>query len=264
MGSDATTISRPSGGGADLQERLDSMTPVSLDEMGKVKLMNRVDTKYLTTEKTLVRLLGMVTGDYYVQETGGKRNLPYFTRYFDTEGDRMYHEHQRGRKSRQKIRIREYVSSGLKFLEVKTKSNKGRTKKKRVETEGYSLGSGHDGFLEKHTPWRSPELRPRLENRFRRITLVNRRMTERLTIDTSLNFHNLKTGMDMDLSGLVIIELKRDGNTVSPASAMLRELRVMPHGFSKYCMGMAFTDPGLRQNRIKERIRSVMRIIGKN
>ncbi len=246
-----------------LSERLGRMTPVSLEEMGKVRLMNRVDTKYLTTGDVLVRLLEMAADDYFVQETAGERNLPYFTRYFDTAGELMYNEHQRGRKTRQKVRIREYVSSGVKFLEVKTKNNKGRTKKKRIGTGGYALGTTHDPFLVSHTPWTSPDLHPRLENRFRRITLVNRAMTERLTIDTSLNFHNMKTGADRSLDGLVVIELKRDGNTVSPASAMLRELRIRPHGFSKYCMGMAFTDPGLRRNRIRERMRSVLKMIAR-
>lgn len=244
-----------------LEKYLGQLNSISLDAMGKVKLMNRVDTKYLTTIPVLLRLFEMTRAEYFVQEIAGSRNMAYFTRYFDTEDCFMYHEHQRGRQTRQKVRIREYVASDLRFLEVKTKNNKGRTKKKRIRlcTPGYEL-AGNDEFLGRHTPWTTAHLKPRLENNFHRITLVNRDMTERLTIDTSLSFHNLRTGADHNLDGLVIIELKRDGNTPSPVLRILRDLRIKPHGFSKYCMGMAFTDNGLRLNRIKERLRDATRL----
>lgn len=243
---------------------LRGLDAISLGAMGKVKLMNRVDTKYLTTVPVLRRLLERVSGNYLVQEIDGDRNMPYFTRYFDTRDCFMYHEHHRGRQSRQKVRIREYVGSSKKFLEVKTKNNKGRTKKKRIQLDspGYTI-AGFDDFLGRYTPWNAPDLRPKLENRFRRITLVNRDMTERLTIDTSLRFHNLVSGTDRSLDGLVIIELKRDGLTPSPILGILRDLRIFPHGFSKYCMGMAFTDPALKKNRFKERMNDVNRLIEK-
>ena len=63
------------------------------------------------------------------------RNIPTAdtTLYFDTPDRQMYAEHQRGRKNRQKIRVRRYESSGVSFLEVKRKNNKGRTDKKRME-----------------------------------------------------------------------------------------------------------------------------------
>ena len=244
-----------------LEARLGQFDSISLEEMGKVKLMNRVDTKYLTTFPTLLKLLELASADYYVQEIGGERNMPYATCYYDTEGCFMYHEHQRGRKTRQKVRIREYVGSDAKFLEVKSKNNKGRTKKKRVALgPDNSALRANDEFLSRHTPWTSLHLLPRLQNSFKRITLVNRNMTERLTIDTSLCFHNMSTDLDRSLEGLVIIELKRDGLTPSPILGLLNRLRIKPHGFSKYCMGMAFTDSGLRQNRLKERLRNADRL----
>ena len=48
----------------------------------------------------------------------------------------MYLAHQNGRVIREKIRVRTYVSSGLTFLEVKNKNNKGRTDKKRIRVQG--------------------------------------------------------------------------------------------------------------------------------
>ena len=228
-----------------LEARLGQFDSISLEEMGKVKLMNRVDTKYLTTFPTLLKLLELASADYYVQEIGGKRNMPYATL------TKNHHKHIN----------REYVGSDAKFLEVKSKNNKGRTKKKRVALgPDNSALRANDEFLSRHTPWTSLHLLPRLQNSFKRITLVNRNMTERLTIDTSLCFHNMSTDLDRSLEGLVIIELKRDGLTPSPILGLLNRLRIKPHGFSKYCMGMAFTDSGLRQNRLKERLRNADRL----
>ena len=115
-----------------MEKTLQSYTPVSLEQMKAVRLMNRIDTKYVTTLPKLVRLLEMARGQYWVQEIDGQRNMPYYTLYYDTERCDMYLEHLRGRKTRQKIRIRAYEHSGVSFLEVKNKNNKGRTAKKRV------------------------------------------------------------------------------------------------------------------------------------
>ena len=108
--------------------------PISLEQMSGVKLMNRTDTKFVTTTERLQLLLQMAQNDYYVQEIDGERNLEYDTTYFDTKQFDMYNNHQWNHVNRQKIRFRTYCISGLQFMEVKTKNNHGRTKKKRIET----------------------------------------------------------------------------------------------------------------------------------
>ena len=119
----------------------------------------------------------------------------------------------------------------------------------------------YDEFLHKHLRYDPTVLAEHLENNFSRITLVNKGKTERLTIDTDLKFHNLENDCRADLTGLVIIELKRDGLQHSPILGMLRELRIKPSGFSKYCMGSALTNPSLKRNNFKERLRMVERML---
>lgn len=229
--------------------------------MSAVKLMNRVDTKYVTTVHRLVELLKLLRNDYFIQDTGGLKLFPYHTVYFDTPERRMYTMHLCGKKCRQKIRMRTYVNSGQHFLEIKRKNNKGRTKKKRIPIECMSsTTSPYADFIASHSNYESDNLVKQIENRFNRITLVNRKFTERLTIDTALEFHNTITGIDYSLPNIVIIELKRDGATESPALKHLQHLRIFPSGFSKYCMGMVFTTPGLRVNRFKERSRMVTKM----
>ena len=257
---------------------LSTYQPITLDEMSAIKLMNRTDTKFVTTVDRLRLLLTMAHDDYRAQEIDGKRQALYYTAYFDTPDNNMYIVHQNGHAGRQKLRIRSYVDSGLNYLEVKTKNNRGRTKKKRVDMVDFDpLHPDHgirflrqddqyvayDNFLRKHLRYDPTILSEQMENHFHRITLVNKAKTERLTIDTDLCFHNLKTGNDADLTGLVIIELKRDGLQPSPILGMLRDLRIKPSGFSKYCMGSALTNPDLKRNNFKERLRLVERLLAR-
>ena len=238
-----------------------SFAPISLEQMPGVKLMNRTDTKFVTTAERLRLLLEMARQEYYVQEIDGVRNLEYDTTYFDTIGFDMYNQHQWNHTNRQKIRFRTYCISGLQFMEVKTKNNHGRTKKKRIEVTDMDVHQKENSdFLAKHLRYGVDTLQPMLNNHFERITLVNRAKTERLTIDSRLRFHNMVSDEQKDMGDLVIIELKRDGLVYSPVLEMLRQLHIHPHGFSKYCMGSALTNPQLPVNRFKCKLIEINKI----
>ena len=239
-------------------------TPISLEEMNGVKLMNRTDTKFVTNMAKLPQLLEIAQDDYFVQEIDGERNLEYDTTYFDTKTFDMYNQHQWNHTNRQKIRFRTYCISGLQFMEVKTKNNHGRTKKKRIEVTDMNVCEQEKSdFLGKYLRYDVDTLQPALNNHFSRITLVNKAKTERLTIDSALRFHNLVSGVDRDMGDLVIIELKRDGQVYSPVLEMLRRLRIHPHGFSKYCMGSALTNSELSVNRFKCKLIEINKIVTK-
>lgn len=243
--------------------------------MSGIRLMNRTDTKFVTTVPRLRQLLRLAVSDYRVQEIDGVKLSPYYTVYFDTPDHHMYRVHAAGHTNRQKLRIRCYVDSGLNFLEVKTKNNHGRTRKKRIMMEGFDprfpdhdirfLGQdeqyrAYDRFLHNTLGYAPSTLTEQLENHFDRITLVNRMKTERLTIDTRLILDNLQTGLHVALPDIAIIELKRDGLQPSPILALLRQLRIKPMGFSKYCIGTAMTNPHLPHNRIKPRLHTIYKM----
>jgi hypothetical protein len=245
-----------------MQDLLNLYAPISLEDMKEIRLMNRIYTKFVTTVPVLMQLLEMAKDDYWAQEIDGERNLAYQTTYFDTLDYNMYYVHQSGHTNRQKLRFRTYVSSNLQFMEVKTKNNHGRTKKKRMKVVDTDITDSEKlNFLQEHLRYNPDELRPAIANSFNRITLVNKGKTERLTIDTDLQFNNLVTGTKRNMGKLVIVELKRDGLCYSPVLEMLRQLRVFPHGFSKYCMGSALTNDELKVNRFKQKLRDVERIV---
>ena len=244
---------------------LDQLPPISLDEMKDIKLMNRIDKKYLATIGQLEQLLVMAQGKYMVQQIEGKRYNRYHTIYLDTPDEEMYTMHHNGRLVRQKVRVRTYLDSGDTFLEVKNKNNHGRTKKKRMVVSGVHTLHEDDGdmLLAKYANYLLADLVPKVENRFERITLVNMAKTERLTIDCHVKFHHCETDKHETFDRLVIIELKRDGNVYSPVKDMLRELRIKPSGFSKYCIGSALTNPNLKRNRFKPRFKKIDKLLSK-
>lgn len=243
--------------------------PITLAEMDSVKLLNRIDSKYLTDEATLVKVLDDArAAGYRALEAEGTKISPYNSIYYDTDRLRMFLDHHNRRLVRQKVRTRVYVNSGDAFLEIKRKNNHGRTKKKRTaiplsEMEDFSSDAAACAYLAKHSAFTIEMLSPVLSTAFRRITLVNPAMTERLTIDTSLLFTNFRTGKKASLENAVIIELKQDGHAASQMKGILLDRRVKPIRVSKYCVAETLTDPSVKSGRFKMKVRSIEKIINK-
>lgn len=301
------------------------MPTLDLDRIAAVRLMNRVDTKYLVDERRCMELLELAADQYYVQIIDDCRACRYATLYYDTPQWDMYHLHHNRRLTRQKIRTRTYVETGVTYLEVKSKSNKGRTHKRRMALDrslfaAAATDTAAADFLRREARYAPEALSPSLATRFVRVTLVNHAMTERLTIDFDLHFDNVRAadGGNKDMNGrgdmdtigcedmntivlgdtdtngcrntdmngcgnngirgvdngsgpataasfghtaslgrLVVIELKQDALAPSPMKQLLAQLRVKPFKLSKYCIGEALTNPLVKHNRFKAKIRAI-------
>lgn len=240
-----------------LSKCLSTYSPISLDEMEAVKLMNRVDTKYVCHEAQIPAILEAAKDDYRVQEVVGKRIATYDTVYYDTADLEMYIRHHDQKLNRRKVRVRTYMDTGAEYLEVKKKNNRGRTKKKRID---YQSDTAID-FIAKHTPYNWTELHPAERTAFDRITLVNNAKTERLTMDFHLRFEAMESHEKAELGPLVIIELKRDGLKPSKMQHILRDMRIFPMKISKYCIGVAMTIPQVKHNRFKEKIVKLNKLV---
>ena len=237
--------------------------PIALEEMDSIKLMNRIDTKFVTDTMVLNSVLeDALRLGYRVFECDGERLHSYDSIYFDTSDLRMFTAHRRGKLVRQKIRTRIYRGSGLCFLEVKRKNNHSRTKKKRVSMPPSDFQDFRDNadacsWLSSHSDFSAGQIAPAVETSFDRITLVNAGLTERLTIDTAVTFRNLRTGSHADLGAAAIIELKQDGRAGSEMKEILLRHRVKPFRISKYCIGTVLTDSGVTAGRFKQKIRFI-------
>lgn len=238
----------------DLGRVAGSYSPITLREMKEIRLMDRDDKKYVATDSDILTLIEKAGDEYFMQELEGMIRISHYqTIYYDTLQNELFLMHQNGKKSREKIRERHYVDSSLAFCEIKRKNNHGRTSKSRIET---SFGDAMNSIEIKEFVARNSNSDPTglvhsLFNDFYRITLVNRRMTERVTIDFDISFRNLLNGVERELSGLGVIEIKKDGNTPSPISDILTDMRVHPARFSKFCIGCLITDKEMKRNNFK-------------
>ena len=224
--------------------------------MKEVRFMNRIDTKYLFSASKLHELLTNISSAYSVLEIDCQRQFNYKTVYFDTPELLFYYQHVTGKLSRFKVRIRTYETNGLTFLEVKHKSNKGRTSKTRIEKEN---GDGYDdqksqSFLSELVSPEASSLKPVITTGFTRITLAGMDATERITIDFNLSFNNFRGG-SAELPFLAIAEIKRDKS--HGHSAFVQQLKKMglhQCSFSKYCVGMALINNVTKQNTLKPKL----------
>lgn len=245
---------------------LQMMSPISLEAMKSVQLMNRVDTKYLMNKNSLHQLFEFLKDNYYVQCINGNIIAPYKTLYYDTEDVRMYTAHHNRKLNRQKLRVRCYRQSQTTFCEIKNKNNKGKTKKLRISipaerfNDCLKMNEVVD-FVNENLEYELPTMMPHVENNFDRITLVNRDKTERITIDSNIRFGNRFTGNSFDISELVIIELKQDGFAPSLLRNTLQDFRISPKRVSKYCLGTILTNPDAKHNRFKRKLRYIEKII---
>lgn len=244
------------------------MATITLDEMRDVKLMNRVDTKYVVSEGEMLTLLErMAECGYRVQIIDGVRACHYDTLYFDTEERDMYIAHHNRQLTRQKVRTRTYVETGLTFLEIKNKNNRGRTKKRRTEIARENFYSFADNaaarvFYEENGRYAHEAISPALSTRFVRITLVNPRLTERLTIDIALRYEDMRSHATASIPGMAIVELKQDGNTISDLKRIMLDMRIRPLKVSKYCLGTTLTVADIKRNRFKTKLRNIAKRLG--
>jgi hypothetical protein len=246
----------------EIHNLLNSFTPVGLDEMDEVKLMNRVETKYLFSANKLHDLLNQLPLNYKILEIDSLRDFPYHTTYLDTPDRMFFTEQIRGKLNRYKVRYRQYESSLTTFLEIKKKTNKKRTKKWRIEKCLNIKDTDIDvsDFLIRYLPYDFPDLQPVLINKFYRITLVGREIKERITLDFDLSFSGVE-GITSELPFLGVAELKRERfNSRSPFAETMKRAGIHSNGFSKYCIGTALTNNSLRKNNLKSKLLLINKI----
>lgn len=249
---------------------IDQMQSIGLDDMKAVRLMNRVDQKYMASAGQMEELLGRVADSYYVQHIAGDPLAPYRTLYFDTDDLRMYTMHHNQKLNRQKLRVRTYRSTDTTFFEIKNKDNKKKTRKVRIPIDVAKFDSALSvpevtRFVNENTPYPVASLHQCLENRFERITLVDKGMRERITIDRGITFHNRATGIEADIGKLLVIEVKHEvGAPMSDIERVLHDLHVLPRRMSKYCIGTALTDPAAKRNRFKAKLLHIEKIMSDN
>lgn len=229
-----------------------SKTPVSLDEVMEVAgLQTRQEKKYLLTPEEFVALAGELE-DFHVLQIEGRRLFSYESAYFDSADLELFRAHRQGRRLRYKVRTRTYLDSGESLFEVKLKGARGETVKLRLPYEfndRVRITEVAEDFLEEalleNYGAYPPDLEQSLTTRYNRATFVDLDDGARLTCDVDLACtaqRSTEHGPD-----LILVESKSSG--LSRADEVLASMRIRPASVSKYCIGIALTNPEVPANK---------------
>jgi hypothetical protein len=225
------------------------------------ELLRRTDTKFLLSEERLEALLARLRESYGVLATGPNTVGTYATEYLDTEELRCFEDHRRGRRLRQKVRVRSYPDRGLSFVEVKSRRSDVWTVKHRRERPlgGGPLCRDERAFVSEHCSFPAEGLEPVVRVHYRRALLLSRETRERVTIDADLSV--IRGTQVEKLAGIAIVEVKQPSFRAStPAMRALRACRLRPIALSKYCAAVVLTHEGIRCNRLLPALRQLERM----
>ncbi|MFB4306256.1 VTC domain-containing protein [Actinomadura sp. GTD37] len=224
------------------------------DVLARSALQLRLDRKYLLPVPLLPALVGGLAGDYAALEIDGRRLFRYSSTYFDTPGLLTYRQHRQDRRRRFKIRTRTYLDSGSCMFEVKLNGTRDATDKRRTPYEAArraELTAAAERFLAEallsEYRMNPPEpLGPSATTGYRRVTLVQRSGTGRVTLDAGLVCS--RPGRRVEARDDWVLVESKSAAADTPADRLLRRMRVHPVKISKYCLAVAVLYPGTASN----------------
>ncbi|MFM2284848.1 MAG: hypothetical protein RLZZ543_345 [Bacteroidota bacterium] len=240
---------------------LNQFQPASLADMERLKLLNRVDQKYIFRLNELASILEEVSPFYTILSVNDKRHFQYNTLYFDTKGFTSYIDHHNGKPNRFKLRYRRYLDSGDVFFEIKKKIKGLRTDKHRITLDEIpDLVGENEMKLMEQCGLPNMQLQPSMWVNYRRITLMSKDSPERVTIDLNLEFSNEIGNASLD--GLVIVEVKQaKASRNSRFMERLRNRKIREIRISKYSIAVALLNHHLKNNAFGTKIRRIKHLI---
>lgn len=220
---------------------------VSLSELEeRARLQHRVDSKYLIPKDQLADILATCEKEYLLLSIENKSVFKYRTFYYDTVDWQFFRQHHQGKGNRVKVRKRLYVDAQESFIEVKQKTNQGKTKKHRIKAGSLTDVSP---FVLEHAHISSSDLLESIEVSYARITLVHRHKPEKLTIDFDLQFRQKEKVLSFD--SVAIAEVKTEQGKGNFFAQMMKKRVIRSTSISKYCMGAIALNPELKHNNFK-------------
>ncbi|UTW62347.1 VTC domain-containing protein [bacterium SCSIO 12741] len=234
---------------------------IDLAELALVDFPSRTDTKFIFDPNLVPEFLESVAHDLKVLEVNGTRMFDYQNEYYDTAQFKSFADHQVGKGNRVKIRSRKYGEKGPFYLEIKHKNNKGETLKERLRLAQWADRNSEvaNQFLKERISMGFEELNQIIPVNYSRVTFANASLTEKYTLDIGL--HTVDNNGKIDFSYLAIAEVKQTRfSRKSPFMQGLKQRKIYPHKFSKYCFSVMHTHPLLKHNRFKGIVRTAQKI----
>ncbi|MGB7981353.1 MAG: polyphosphate polymerase domain-containing protein [Candidatus Nanopelagicales bacterium] len=239
----------------DLVPGLGELPGIDLDSLSqRAALMTRRDRKYLVDRDLLPDLVAGLHERAEVLQIDGRRQFGYESCYFDTPTLTSYTLAARRRPRRFKVRTRSYLDSGGRWLEVKVRDGRGRTRKSRI---AWPPGAGSAGLGEAGAAFVTEQLAgtvaqpgpvvaalaATLTTQYLRTTLYLPADRARVTLDDRMSAWDRRGG-EVVATGLAIVETKGAGPSCA-ADRLLWSLGQRPIRVSKYATSLAWLHPGL-------------------
>ena len=244
-----------------IDEILNSFEAITLEELDVVRLLDRVETKYVFNIENLPVVLMDMKSNYRILEIAGVRKNSYQTVYYDTDDFFMYHQHHNGKLNRYKVRLRRYCDSGLNYFEIKRKNNLSRTIKSRVKRSDFSIDieGKSTSLLQEKTGFSPENLKPVIWDTYTRMTFSSKDLSERLTIDMNLRYNNEVN--EKEYHDLIIAEIKQSKATGSDFHLLMKKHKIPTMSISKYCLGMINLYKGIKSNNFKWKMLRINKIL---
>ena len=228
-------------------------------------LQERYDTKYVLNVATAVNLLELLDPNWQVLQVDQQRSTAYQSSYYDDQDFVLFRDHVMGRRLRYKVRTRRYGNDPDEMLEIKLKSGRGGTVKRRIQrkvafrTELTNIERQWiaDTMLEDYGQRRESTLKYTLGLNYTRRTLFNSVSGERLTIDSGV-VAEADCGIATPVGDAVVIEVK-SVVWCCPTVRLLHRHSIRPVNFSKYCAALSALHPELDQRAQSRAGRSLTR-----
>jgi VTC domain len=239
-------------------------TTISLDELNRrAPLLDRGESKYVVNATQFTEVLAKLRAEFDVLAIGDTRVFAYETTYFDTPELLTYRDHAQGRRRRFKVRSRRYVDSHICYFEVKLKGVRDRTIKERMpyaEALHGSVSAEADEFVRSCVrsvygqEFEGP-LVPTLAMSYRRLTLVGKNCSERVTVDFHLNVQGSDSVEVATPRTTIVLEVKSQSGD-GRADEVIRSAGIRPQSCSKYCVGLNLVRDGLSYNEFNRTLRT--------
>ncbi len=267
---------------------LDKFETISLKDIDSKTFFNRQDRKFIFQAEFLPSVFSEMVDNYNILDFNNNKIFRYQTIYYDTDNFDFYIQHHNGKQSRNKVRSRYYLEANKTFFELKSKTNKSKTLKKRV-----FLKEGEDGIidfkkemdseeiweplnsainlLKKNLDISPEELKPRIIIRYTRITFLHKVNKEKITFDFDLtvepieksNKTSISPSGSLSLGNIVIAETKQERiQGQSDFEKLMSKLHIRNTSISKYCTGLILTNPEIKHNRFKRKMNYIHKING--
>lgn len=246
----------------EIKKLISNINTISLNDLGEVEFDSRIDTKYIFRYDLLSEFLNKVKDNLLILEIEKKRQFNYENLYYDDDTYQFYQKHHSGFSNRSKVRVRKYSDNGPYFFEIKSKTNKGKTIKERIQVLDFDTHQTAEtvGLLKQQLGCSFNELSKKINVSYKRVTLTNLELTEKYTIDFGMKTSNSTASFEFD--NLVIVEVKQiKYSGQSPFIRAMKEMKIGPTRFSKYCSSVILLEQSIKHNRFKPTLRTLKKII---